>query len=279
MRAVREQEIGLMFWSTGDPEQDLARLSGFGLSAGQLGFPGELPLAGTAERWRSALANNPDFTMTTAVCSYVGESYSDVETVRQTVGIVPLSTRAERVARTKEVADIAASLGIGSVACHIGFVPEDRQSPEYEQLCSTVREICDHLDTHRQDFTLETGQEPAEALLAFMDDVARGNLKINFDPANLILYGMGDPVAALHALGAHVVSVHCKDGVAPKQPGSLGVERRLGSGEVDYPAFLQALKQIGYKGILSIEREEPDARRRDDDISHAVKFLKELLKR
>jgi L-ribulose-5-phosphate 3-epimerase len=278
MRSVREHEIGLMFWSTGDPEQDLARVSGFGLSAGQLGFPGELPLHEGADRWASALEKNPEFAITTAVCSYVGEDYSDVETVRQSVGIVPQSTRTERVARTKKVADIAASLGIGSVACHVGFVPEDRRSSEYEQLCSTVRDICDHLGAQRQDFTLETGQETAEALLAFIDDVGRGNLKINFDPANLILYGMGDPVAAVHALSGRIVSVHCKDGVSPKQPGSLGVEQRLGSGEVDYPAFLEALKQIGYKGILSIEREEPDVWRRDEDIRHAVQFLQGLLK-
>src|SRR4051794_5108373 len=159
MRAVRHQEIGLMFWSTGDPEQDLARLSDFGLSAGQLGFPGELPLTGAPERWHSALAKHPEFAMTTAVCSYVGEDYADVETVRQTVGIVPQGTRSERVRRTKEVADIAALLGIESVACHIGFVPEHRASSEYQQLCSTVRDVCDHLGKQGQDFTLETGQE------------------------------------------------------------------------------------------------------------------------
>src|SRR5947209_11498894 len=138
MRPVREHEIGLMFWATGNPERDLARVFDFGLSAGQLGFPGELPLRGCAENWASALANNPAFAITTAVCSYVGEDYSNIETVRQTVGIVPQSTRTERVARTKEVADIAASLGIGSVACHIGFVPEDRRSPDYEDRKSVV---------------------------------------------------------------------------------------------------------------------------------------------
>jgi L-ribulose-5-phosphate 3-epimerase len=279
MRSVREQEIGLMFWTTGNPEQDLARVSGFGLSAGQLGFPGELPLQGAGDRWASALEKNAEFAITTAVCSYVGEDYSDVETVRQTVGLVPQSTRTERVARTKQVADIAAPLGITSLACHIGFVPEDRRSADYQESCAMVADICDHLGASGQNFTLETGQEPADALLAFIDDVGRSNLKINFDPANLVLYGMGDPISALHTVGARVVSVHCKDGVRPDQPGSLGRERRLGSGEVDYPAFLQALKQIGYKGILSIEREEPDIQRREEDVRHAVGFLRDLLKR
>lgn len=278
MRSVKEQELGLMFWTTGNPEQDIARVSGFGLSAGQLGFPGELPLDNIGERWASALSKNSEFALTTAVCSYVGEDYADVETVRQSVGLVPRNTRAERVQRTKEVADIAGSLGIGSVACHIGFVPEDRRSAEYAELCSMVRDICDHLSPRGQNFTLETGQEPAGALMAFIDDVGRANLKINFDPANLILYGMGDPVDALRAVASRVVSVHCKDGVRPKGPGALGAEQPLGSGEVDFPVFLEALKQVGYKGILSIEREEPDIQRREEDIRHAVKFLSNLLR-
>ncbi len=264
-----------MFWSTGNPEQDLARIFGFGLSAGQLGFPGELPLEKSAEDWRSTLAKHPEVAITTAVCSYVGEDYSNVETVRQTVGLVPQNTRKDRVARTKQVADIAALLGIGSVACHIGFVPHDRQGQEYQVVCSMVRDICDHLGRHGQNFTLETGQEPADALMAFIDDVGSANLKINFDPANMILYGMGDPVSALLTVGSRVVSVHCKDGIPPKQDGDLGLEQPLGSGKVDYPAFLEALKEIGYKGILSIEREEPHIERREEDIRHAVKFLRE----
>jgi sugar phosphate isomerase/epimerase len=141
-----------------------------------------------------------------------------------------------------------------------------------------VEDICEHQSAHGQNFTLETGQETADALLAFIGDVGRSNLKINFDPANLILYGMGDPVSALHTVSTHVTSVHCKDGVSPDRSGSLGKECRLGSGEVDYPAFLGALKQLGYTGILSIEREEPDASRRDEDIRHAVSFLRDLLK-
>jgi L-ribulose-5-phosphate 3-epimerase len=113
--------------------------------------------------------------------------------------------------------------------------------------------------------------------MKFLEDVGRTNLKINFDPANLILYGMGDPISALRAVGSRVVSVHCKDGSSPAGAGKLGVERPLGSGEVDYPGFLEALKQVGYKGLLSIEREEPDTQRRDADVRHAVQFLRRLL--
>ena len=130
----------------------------------------------------------------------MGEDYTDIASVQHSVGLVPKATRAERIARTTDVSEIAAELGIRSVACHIGFVPDDRAAPQYRELCSVVQGICDHLDKRQQDFTLETGQEPADALLAFLEDVGRPNLKINFDPANLILYGTGNPVDAVQIL-------------------------------------------------------------------------------
>jgi sugar phosphate isomerase/epimerase len=281
MRALKSCEIGLMFWTRGDAEQEIAAVRGFGLRAGQLGFGGDLNLNGVAGAWRAALERNPDFSIATAVCSYVGEDYTDIGSVQETVGLVPERNRAERVARTKEIAGIAAELGIHSVACHIGFVPESRAASKYQELCGVVQDICDRLGEQQQDFTLETGQEPADALLAFMEDVGRTNLKINFDPANMILYGTGDPIEAVQVLGRHLISVHCKDGAspAPDKPGSLGVERRLGSGQVDFPAFLKALQNAGYSGILSIEREERDMERRNADIRHAVEFLRDLLAR
>ena len=102
-----------------------------------------------------------------------------------------------------------------------------------------VRVVCDHAAGHGQNFALETGQEAAAVLLGFIRDVGRENLKINFDPANLILYGTGEPIAALEVLAPLVVSVHCKDGVWPAAgvKGALGVERALGKGDVGIPRF------------------------------------------
>ncbi|HEX4771746.1 MAG TPA: sugar phosphate isomerase/epimerase family protein [Bryobacteraceae bacterium] len=279
MRTVNKQELGLMFWSSEYPEQSIAFVQQFHLHAGQLGFGGDLPLDHIGERWQKALANHSDFAIPTAVCSYRGEDYGDIALVQQTVGLVPPSTRQERVMRTKQVADIAAQLGIGSIACHIGFVPADRESVDYRQIRDVVRDICDHSAPANQTFALETGQEPAHELLHFIEDVDRPNLKVNFDPANMVLYGTGDPIEALRLLGRHVVSVHCKDGdwPSPTRPGSLGEERRLGDGAVDFKQFLKALDEIGYTGILSIEREEPDPGRRLADIHHAISFLNHQL--
>jgi sugar phosphate isomerase/epimerase len=134
------------------------------------------------------------------------------------------------------------------------------------------------LRRNHQTFALETGQEPAAVLKQFLADVGRPNLRINFDPANMILYGTGDPIEALEAVKSRVVSVHCKDGDWPdkSQPGSLGVERALGKGAVGIPRFIAKLKEIGYQGALTIEREvQGDEQRRD--IQAAVALLRSLV--
>ncbi len=115
-------------------------------------------------------------------------------------------------------------------------------------------------------------------LLRFFEDVNRPNLRINFDPANMILYGTGDPIEALRTLARHVVSVHCKDGDWPPQdqPGALGTERPLGKGSVGIERFIGALKEIGYQGILSVEREAENQEERIRDIRSAIELLKSI---
>ncbi len=270
-------EIGVLFWAKPDARQTFQEVKKFGLRAGQIGFPGNLPLDGAADNWRSALSGEA-FTLVTAVCSYDGEMYSDIPTVEATVGLIPESTRAQRVARTKAVSDVAKILGIDSIACHIGVVPADTASLRYRQVVDLARNVCDHCGANGQRFTLETGQEPADELLRFIADVKRDNLKINFDPANMVLYGSDDPIEALRTLAPHVISVHCKDGEWPPedQPGALGLEVALGEGEVGIDIFVHTLREVGYQGILSIEREFESAEQRRQDIISAIKLLKWL---
>jgi L-ribulose-5-phosphate 3-epimerase len=277
MRALEPFEIGVMFWAGEDARQTLREVRRFGVNAGQLGCGGELNLKGKAEQWRSAIAES-NFGLAAAVCSYQGEDYADIPTVKRTVGLVPEPTRAERVNRTKEVAEFAAELDVASVACHIGFVPHQASDPLYREILAIARDICDFCASRGQAFTLETGQEPASVMLRFIADVDRPNLKINFDPANMILYGSGDPEEALRMLARHVISVHCKDGDWPPRddPKALGKERALGRGSVNIPRFLVALKEVGYRGILSVEREEPNPVQREADIQSGIALLRRL---
>ena len=141
-----------------------------------------------------------------------------------------------------------------------------------------VRRVCDHCAAYGQTFALETGQETAEALRSFLLDVNRDNLGINFDPANMILYGTGDPIEALGTLGVHVLSVHCKDGDWPPkdQPDALGHERPLGKGAVGIENFLNQLKAVRYHGPLAIEREVENPDERIADIQSGIALLRRL---
>jgi len=182
----------------------------------------------------------------------------------------------DREQRTCAVSDFGARLGVRSMATHIGFVPENSADPDYAAVRDLVRRVCDHAARNGQTFALETGQERAEVLLRFIGDVGRGNLKINFDPANMILYGTGDPIEALRLLAPLVVSVHCKDGDWPPKEvrGALGTERPLGQGSVGIDRFIQTLVEVGYRGQLNIEREGTDHASWLHDVGEAVKLLR-----
>ena len=272
MQSLKEHETGVMFWAGRDSLEEICSL---GVRCGQLGIPGDLPLnESVGAKWKSEI-DAANFTVVTVVAAYNGESYADIPTVQRTVGFIPRATREEREERTREISDFAAALGVGGIACHIGFVPEDTTHPDYMAVCEMVRRVADHAATHAQTFALETGQEPAHVLQRFLKDVERANVGINFDPANMILYGTGDPIEALKVLGPHVLSVHAKDGEwpPPDQPDALGTERPLGQGSVNIPRFVKTLKEVGFRGPLNIEREAENQEERISDIRKAVRLL------
>ncbi|HPI71896.1 MAG TPA: sugar phosphate isomerase/epimerase family protein [bacterium] len=194
--------------------------------------------------------------ITVVFCGFSGESYADIPTVAATVGLVPPATRSQRLIEAKEISDFAAELGVPATALHIGFIGDELDSPEYRAMVATAQELCDHCRKNNQRLHLETGQETAQELLKFIAEVNRPNLAVNFDPANMILYGCGEPLPALKLLGPLVKSVHCKDAKWAAHPGKeWGLEVPLGEGDVDMAAFIQALNEIGYAGPLTIERE------------------------
>lgn len=279
MQGLKDMEIGVMFWGGRDPVETLRENKALGVRCGQIGVAGDIDIGlKTQAAWKSALAAE-QFTVVTVFAAFNGESYADIPTVQRTVGFIPPATRAEREKRMLEASDFAAALGIPGIATHIGFVPENSSDADYIAVRDMVRRICDRAAAHNQTFALETGQEPAATLLHFFKDVGRANLSVNFDPANMILYGTGDPIEALGVLARHVISVHAKDGDWPPkgQPGALGTEKPLGQGAVGMERFVGKLKQIGYKNPLNIEREIPDHQQRLRDIGMGVGLLKRLM--
>jgi sugar phosphate isomerase/epimerase len=219
-------------------------------------------------------------TITCVFAGFEGESYADIPTVKRTVGLLPRETRAARTKELKEIADFARELNVDVVGIHLGFVPHDKTDADYRELLDIARGVCDHCKRNRQALHLETGQEPVDVLIQFLDDVKRDNLFVNFDPANMILYGAGEPIPSLEKLGSRVRSVHCKDATWSDRPGETwGCEVPLGEGDVDFEAFLKTLNKIGYTGPLTIEREIPqEPERQKAEIGRAIELLERLKK-
>ncbi len=153
--------------------------------------------------------------LTAVFGGFEGESYADIPTTQRTVGLVPPDTRAARTAEMKEIADFARLLHCDVVALHLGFIPHgtahSSDGAVYDEIVTVTQDLCGHCSQNGQNLHLETGQESADGLLQFLGDVAKPNLFVNFDPANMILYGTGEPIAALRKIGRYVRSVHCKD--------------------------------------------------------------------
>ncbi len=233
--------------------------------------------AETAADFRNRIASL-GMRVTVVFAGFEGESYADIPTVISTVGLVPKATRESRLAELKEIIDFTAILGIDATGLHIGFVPHDQADPDFVAIVRATRSVCDYASQRNINIHLETGQEPADVLLGFLSAVDRSNLFINFDPANMILYGCGEPLPALEQLASYVRSVHCKDATWSDQPGvTWGEETPLGKGDVNFAEYLATLNKIGYNGPLTIEREisqEPD--RQKAEISAAKKLLNEL---
>lgn len=219
-----------------------------------------------------------------------GEDYSTLAAIRRTGGVRLDEHWAENLAAARDNAQLARRLGLSLVTFHAGFLPHvDRKAP----LCSGDREppLCldrgdrtrgvmiERLRTLADVFAdvgirvaLETGQETARTLLDVLDELNRPSIGVNFDPANMILYGMGDPVAALQELAAHVVQIHIKDAQPAARAGEWGEEVVVGAGAVDWAGFFQVIQDRGLDVDLMIEREA--GANRVDDIRKACEHIR-----
>jgi L-ribulose-5-phosphate 3-epimerase len=181
-----------------------------------------------------------------------------------TLGLVPPQYRDMRVNELKRWADFAAMIGAPAIITHCGFIPENMTDPEYEPVVGAIREVAEYCRTLGLEFWFETGQETPVVLLRTIKRVGTDNLGINFDPANLVLYGKGNPLDALDVIGPYVRNVHVKDGFYPTDGEALGREVRPGQGKVRFPEFVAKLARSGFAGEWIIEREiEGEEQERD----------------
>jgi sugar phosphate isomerase/epimerase len=216
------------------------------------------------------------FRMTGAMLGFPGEDYTTPQTIQRTGGFGNPATRPERLERLQWALDRTKALGLSDLMLHAGFLPEPGD-PDRKPFLDTLGKVSALAQAKDVTVAFETGQETADLLRRTLDDLRCPNLKVNFDPANMLLYDKGDPIRAVEILGPDIRSVHVKDANRPKVPGQWGEEVPLGNGQVDIRRFVQTLQAVGYQGPLCIEREVGDQEQRVADIAYGVRVLRDCL--
>jgi sugar phosphate isomerase/epimerase len=231
-------------WDEGDKLPEVARAAGFRMTGSMLGFP--------------------------------GEDYTTPQTIQKSGGFGNPATRKERLERFQWALDRTRALGLTDLMLHAGFLPEPGD-PDRKPFLDTLAKVSDLAKIKGVTVAFETGQETADLLRRTLDDLKCPNLKVNFDPANMILYDKGDPIKAVEILGPDIRSVHVKDANRTKVPGTWGEEVPLGKGQANIRQFVKTLKKVGYRGPLCIEREVGNQEERLADLAHGIRYLKECL--
>ncbi len=265
------QRLAVCSWSLQptSPQELIAKLQVTGVRRVQLALD---PLREAPGVWGATanLFQEADITIVSGMFGCLGEDYSTLDTIRDTGGIAPDATWDQNQKNIQATVELAKQLGLKLVTFHAGFLPHDERDPNFTKLKQRLSEVAELFGTHGIALGLETGQETAPVLLELLQKLNRPNLGVNFDPANMLLYDKGNPIAALRTLGPWIRQVHIKDARCTKVPGTWGEEVVAGTGEVDWRAFFTTLQQVGFRGDLCIEREAGEQRVTDIGAARAM---------
>lgn len=272
-QAKPAMQLGLIVYAGRDPEAAVRKVHDLGFPTCQVGVDFFAPEM--AARLRSAL-DRYHIEATSLVAGGPGPEIYDFYHGPLTIGLAPRAHRAARIARIRQTSDFGKACGVPAVQTHCGFIPEDPNDPVYKETVEAIRMVAAYCKRNGQQFRCETGQETPITLLRAIHDVGLDNVGVNFDAANLILYGKANPVDALDVLGPLVRGVHAKDGLYPTNPKDLGREVPIGQGKVNFPAFIARLKETGYRGPLTIER-EISGPKQEADIRAAKEYIEKLI--
>ena len=208
-------------------------------------------------------------------CGFRGQIYDNVGGPA-TLGLVPPDLRPLRVPLMKHFSDAVKEVGIQNIVCHIGFIPDDEKDPVYVSFIETMKDVCAHFKANGQNVLVETGCELASTLRRTILDTGADNFFVNFDSANVILYGKSNPIDCVELFGEYIRACHMKDGVWPNRDESLGKEVPLGEGQVDFPLVIRRMKEKGFQGPYTIER-EVSGPEQDEGIRKAIQLLTPLI--
>ncbi|HKD60850.1 MAG TPA: sugar phosphate isomerase/epimerase family protein [Terracidiphilus sp.] len=274
---LKPMAIGLLVSPYGAPEATIKRVHDMGFSNCFLSLDGYIDkFTPDAAKQIGDLLAKYDVVATTV--EVVGPAPLEWNFLQgpATIGLVPPKYRAARIDALRQVSDFAKLLGIEQVQTHCGFVPEDPADALYPGTVEAIRTVAQHCQGNGQHFLMETGQETPTAMSRAIRDVNMPNLGVGLDTANLILYGKANPVDAVEIIGAHVRSVHAKDGKWPTDPSKLGEEVLIGHGLVDFKAVFTELHKLGYTGAITIER-ETSGPQQIEDVKNEKLYLERIL--
>jgi len=271
--ARKPMRLGLIVGVGNDPERAIAKVHDLGVPTCQVGVDSFGPEMVT--RLRSAL-DRYGIEATSLVIGGPGPEEYDFYNGPLTIGFVPREWRAKRIERARQASDFAKKCGIPAVQTHCGFLPENPNDPVYKETIEAIREVASYCKQNGQNFRYETGQETPITLVRAIQDVGLDNQGVNFDVANLILYGKANPVDAVEIIGPYVQGVHAKDGLWPTDPKNLGKEVPIGQGKVDFPRVIRRLKEMNYQGAITIEREISGPQQMEDIRKEKI-YLEKLI--
>jgi len=271
-------KLGLIVSLRGDPRGEIEKVKNLGFQTCQVScWDMSLYTREVAEKLKQAVEEN-EVEITTLWTGFSGKAVWNFTEGPLTIGLVPPDKREKRLKELKKASEFAGWIGVESLTTHVGFIPENPNDPVYITLIDVLKEAAGFLEDRGQSFWFETGQETPVTLLRTIEDVGADNLGVNYDPANLLMYGKANPIDALDILGEYIRDVHAKDGEYPKSGRQLGEEKPLGEGRVNFPVFISKLKELNYSGSLTIEREIRGPQQ-IIDIKRGKKYLEELLQR
>jgi len=265
--------LGLILGVEPDPDAAMAKLKNLGIPTCQIYLNSFNPAF--AVRLRKSL-DSANIEATSLVVGGPGKESWDFYDGPLTIGLIPRETRAARIAHIKAAADFAVRCDIPAVQTHVGFIPENPNDSVYKEAIASMREAAEYCARYRQNFRYETGQETPITLVRAMHDVGLDNQGVNFDLANVIMYGKANPVDAIEVLAPYIQGIHAKDGLWPTNPKALGEEVPIGKGKVDFPRIVQRLKDIHYQGAVTIEREISGPQQLED-VRAAADYLRKLI--
>ena len=275
---IQPYEIGICSWSVqAKSVPELSRiLERLGIDLVQIACGDPVHASWAEGDGMPEAARSDGFRMSGAMIGFPGEDYATPQRIKETGGFGNPATRRERLERLEWALQRTRALGLDYLMFHGGFLPEPGE-PDRKPFLDTLGNAAAMAQRYGAEVGLETGQETAELLKQTLADLACPNVKVNFDPANMLLYDMGDPIRAVEILGPQIRSVHVKDAKRPTTPGEWGVEVALGEGQVNIRRFVQTLKQVGYQGPLIIEREAGSQEARIQDCAAGIQLLRNIV--